>query len=239
MKSEVGMDGDEKTCIPFSQVCFKERFLGLLIFIVAMIIVGPLFEEFVGLSILIDALWTAIFVSAIYAISQKKRHILIAVLLALPMLGAIWTKHFVQYKALIVIGSLCGAAFFLFAIIQMLIFIYSQKEVTRDLIVGAAVVYLFMALMWTFIFVVVETLHPGSFNLPDGQGLTATRQFVYYSFVTLTTLGYGDITPVTGLARSLCILEAVIGQLYLVVQVAWLVGVHVSQSMLKRAGRDE
>jgi hypothetical protein len=233
------MDGDEKTCLPFSQVCFKERFLSLLIFIVAMIIVGPLFEEFVGLSILIDILWSAILVSAIYAVSQKKRHILIAVLLALPMLGSIWTKYFVQHKAVIVVGSLCGAAFFLFAIIQMLIFIYSQKEVTRDLIVGAAVVYLFMALMWTFIFVVVETLHPGSFNLPEGQGIEATRHFLYYSFVTLTTLGYGDITPITPMARSLCVLEAVIGQLYLVVQVAWLVGVHVSQSMLKRAGRDE
>ena len=121
------MDEDEKTCLPFSQVCFKERFLGLLIFIIAMIIVGPLFEEFVRLSILMDILWSAVFVSAIYAVSQKKRHIVIAVLLALPMLGAIWTKYFVQHKALMVVGSLCGAAFFLFAIIQMLIFIYSHK----------------------------------------------------------------------------------------------------------------
>jgi hypothetical protein len=233
------MDGDEKTCLPFSQVCFKERFLSLLIFIIIMLVVGPLFEEFVQLSILMDILWSAIFVSAIYAVSQKKRHIVIAVLLVLPMLGSIWTKYFVQNKALLVVGSLCGAAFFLFAIIQMLIFIYSQKKVTRDLIVGAAVVYLFMALMWTFIFIVVETLHPGSFNLPEGQDLEATRQFVYYSFVTLTTLGYGDITPISSLARSLCILEAVIGQLYLVVQVAWLVGVHVSQSMLKKSRQDE
>ena len=233
------MDGDEKTCLPFSQVCFKERFPSLLIFIIAMLILGPLVEEFVKLSILMDILWSAIFVSAIYAVSQKKRHIVIAVLLALPMLGSIWTKYFVQHKALLVVGSLCGAAFFLFAIIQMLIFIYSHKEVTRDLIVGAAVVYLFMALMWTFIFIVVETLHPGSFNLPEGQGFEATRQFVYYSFVTLTTLGYGDITPISSLARSLCVLEAVIGQLYLVVQVAWLVGIHVSQSVLKKSRQDD
>jgi hypothetical protein len=233
------MDGDKKTCLPFSQVYFKGRFLSLLIFIIAMIIVGPLFEEFVQLRILMDILWSAIFVSAIYAVSQKKRHIAIAVVLALPMLGSIWTKYFFQHKALIVVGSLCGAAFFLFAIIQMLIFIYGHKEVTRDLIVGAAVVYLFMALMWTFIFVVVETLHPGSFNLPEDLNIAATRQFVYYSFVTLTTLGYGDITPITSMARSLCILEAVIGQLYLVVQVAWLVGVHVSQSVLKRSRQED
>jgi hypothetical protein len=163
------MDGDEKTCLPFSQVCFRERFLSLLIFIIAMLILGPLVEEFVQLSILKDILWSAIFVSAIYAVSKKKLHIVIGVLLALPMLGSIWTKYFFQNKALIVVGSLCGAAFILFAIIQMLIFIYSHKEVTRDMIVGAAVVYLLMALMWTFIFVVVETLHPGSFNIPEGQ----------------------------------------------------------------------
>jgi voltage-gated potassium channel len=233
------MEEDERTCLPFRQVCFRERFLSLLIFIIAMIAIGPLFEEFVHLRILIDILWSAIFVSAIYAVSQKKHHILIAVMLALPMLASIWTKYFVQYKAITVIGGLCGAAFFLFAIIQMLTFIYSHKEVTRDMIVGAAVVYLFMALMWTFIFVVVETLHPGSFNFPEGQDIAASRQFVYYSFVTLTTLGYGDITPTTSLAKSLCILEAVIGQLYLVVQVAWLVGVHVSQSVLKKTRQDD
>ena len=233
------MDEDEKTCLPFSKVCFKERFLSLLIFIIAILIIGPLFEDFVRLRILMNILWSAIFVSAIYAVSQKKHHILIAALLALPMLGAIWSKHLVAHHPLQVVGYLCGVAFILFVIVQMLIFIYSHEEVTRDLIIGAAVVYLLMAVMWTFIFGVVETLNPGSFNIPEGQDVAATNHFLYYSFVTLTTLGYGDITPVTSLARALCILEAVIGQLYLVVQVAWLVGVHVSQSMLKRVGRDE
>jgi voltage-gated potassium channel len=233
------MDGDDRTCLPFSQVCFRERFSSLLIFVIALLVIGPLVEEFVRLRILMDILWSAIFISAIYAVSRKKHHILIAVLLALPMLGAIWSKYYVENKTVILVGSLCGAAFILFTIIQIVIFIYGHEEVTRDLIIGAAVVYLLMAIMWTFIFVAVETLHPGSFNIPEGQNIEANRQFLYYSFVTLTTLGYGDITPLTGLARSLCVLEAVLGQLYLVVQVAWLVGVHVSQSMLKKTGRDE
>ena len=233
------MDADEKTCLPFSQVCFKERFSGLLIFIMAILILGPLVDEFVRIRIFIDILWTAVFASAIYAVSRKKIHIIIAVLLALPMLGGIWSRHLVGQHSLQVVGYLCGVAFILFAIIRILIFIYSHKEVTRDLIIGAAVVYLLLAIMWTFIFIVVETLHPGSFNLPEGQSIETGEHFIYFSFVTLTTLGYGDITPVTRLARNLCTLEAVIGQLYLVVQVAWLVGVHVSQSMMKRAGRDE
>jgi hypothetical protein len=200
-----------------------------------MLIIAPIAEEFVRLRMLMDIFWSAIFIAVIYAVSHKKHHILIALLLALPMLGSIWSSYFVKLSAVVVIGALCGAAFFIFAIIQILIFIYSQKEVTRDLIVGAAIVYLLMALAWSFIFGAVESLHPGSFSIPEIQGMSASRHFLYYSFVTITTLGYGDITPVTSLARSLCVLEAVIGQLYLVVQVAWLVGVHVSQSMLKKS----
>jgi len=200
-----------------------------------MLIIVPLADEFVRLRMLMDIFWSAIFIAVIYAVSQKKHHILVGVLLALPMLGSIWSRYFVQYSALEVVGGLCGAAFFIFAIIQILIFVYTQKEVTRDLIAGAAIVYLLMALAWSFIFGVVESLNPGSFSIPDIEGISTSRSILYFSLVTITTLGYGDITPVTSLARSLCILEAVIGQLYLVVQVAWLVGVHVSQSMLKKS----
>ena len=224
---------DEQTCVSFGKWCFKGRFLTLLVLILAMLIVAPLMEEFVHLRMLMDIFWSAVFIAVIYAVSHKKHHILIATLLALPMLASIWSRYFVVSFSLQVVGGLCGAAFIIFAIIQILIFIYSQKEVTRDLIVGAAIVYLFMALAWSFIFGVVESLHPGSFSMPEIEGISTSRSFLYYSFVTLTTLGYGDIIPVTSLARSLCILEAVIGQLYLVVQVAWLVGVHVSQSRLK------
>jgi hypothetical protein len=200
-----------------------------------MLILAPLAEEFIHIRMLMDIFWSAVFIGVIYAVSHKKHHIFIALLLALPMLGSIWSRYFVKLSALEVVGGLCGAAFFIFAIIQILIFIYSQKKVTRDLIVGAAIVYLLMGLTWSFIYGVLESLHPGSFSLPEIQGISTSRHFLYYSFVTITTLGYGDITPVTSLARSLCVLEAVIGQLYLVVQVAWLVGVHVSQSMLKKS----
>jgi len=226
---------NDQTCSTSSRWYFKGRFLTLLVLILAMLIVAPLVEEIVHLRMLMDIFWSAVFIGVIYAVSHKKHRILIALILALPMLGAMWSKYFVVNSALEVVGGLCGAAFFIFAIIQILIFIYSQKKVTTDLIVGAVIVYLLMALAWSFIFGVVESMHPGSFSVPEVEGISTSRSFLYYSFVTLTTLGYGDITPVTSLARSLCILEAVIGQLYLVVQVAWLVGVHVSQSMLKKS----
>ena len=90
-----------------------------------------------------------------------------------------------------------------------------------------------MALMWAFIYRTLEMVHPGSFCISQSLFDEHSLVFVYYSFVTITTFGFGDISPATNLAGSLSVSEAVTGQLCLVVQVAWLVGVHVPQSMEK------
>jgi hypothetical protein len=116
-------------------------------------------------------------------------------------------------------------------VIIILSHITREKHVTEDVIFGAIVAYLLMAIMWSFMYSVVEDLHPGSFVIPEGPVKHSQFLFTYFSFVTIATLGYGDITPLTAAACSLSILEAIIGQIYLVVVVAWLVGMFVSQSI--------
>lgn len=195
-----------------------------------MILVTPLVQGFVGIHIVWNIFITGILVSGVYAISEKRRQIYIASVLALPMLVSMWSGYFgesIHYVE--IVGNLCGVAFFAYAIVNILHFIYSQDEVTRDLIAGAAVVYLLMAMMWLFIYRVVETAHPGSFAISTTQ-IHERMHFLYFSLVTITTLGYGDIVPTTSLASSLATLEAIVGQLYLVTTVAWLVGVRVTQS---------
>ena len=226
---------DQRARIPAGQPLHKGRFLYLLLMIASLLVIAPLVEEFVHLRLLVDIFWTAVFVSAVYAVSQKKHHLAIGVLLALPMLSSIWISYLLEHIGLRVFGYLCGAVFFVFTIVQILIFIFKQERVSRDLIVGAVLVYLLMALAWTFIIAILEILHPGSYAMAQTESGRGTWHFLYFSFVTITTLGYGDITPVTKLARSLCILEAVMGQIYLVVSVAWLVGMHVSQKMTERS----
>jgi hypothetical protein len=199
-----------------------------------MFIIAPLFEGLVKIRILLDIFFSAIFIAAIYAISQKRHVLWIALSLAVPMLFSLWSKYFVTTTFLILFGKMCGVVFYVFIITHFLRIIYAGREISLDLIFGAAVVYLLMALMWASIYYIVETIHPGSFVIPRTQTEELTLPFAYFSFVTITTLGYGEITPLSGLARSLCSLEAVIGQLYIAGLVAWLVGVHVSQSVEKR-----
>jgi voltage-gated potassium channel Kch len=101
--------------------------------------------------------------------------------------------------------------------------------VTRQTISAAIVVYLLIALMWTFIYRLMENLYPASFAIAHSKLMDAENLYLYFSLVTITTLGYGDITPIGRQVTSLAVLEAITGQIYLVVVVAWFVGMYVSR----------
>jgi len=105
--------------------------------------------------------------------------------------------------------------------------VLTAPRVTGSTIVGAVNAYLLMGIGWGLLFTVIETLAPGSFRFA-GDATGKITDLYYFSFTTLTTLGYGDMTPVSVPARSMAIAEALAGQLYLVVLVARLVSVHAS-----------
>ena len=90
--------------------------------------------------------------------------------------------------------------------------------------IGALCLYLLLGVLWTILFAFVELARPAAFHYAKDVPGDALENFMYYSFVTLTTLGYGDLTPVHPVARTLAYLEAVVGQLYIAVLVASLVG---------------
>jgi len=96
-------------------------------------------------------------------------------------------------------------------------------------LVGAACIYLLSGSMWGIVYFLLSVISPASFVGITGETWSEQlNEFTYHSFVTLTTLGYGDITPAAPVARTLNYLEAVLGQLYLTVLVASLVGIHIA-----------
>ncbi len=218
---------------PFTQVRVG-RFLFLLISILLMFVVRPFLEGQIGIGILLEIFFSLILLSGVYAVSQKTHQVVIGLALASPALVMRWLTHLVKSPVFSLVGNGFMILFFLYVVIVFLSYLFKEDEVTADVIMAAVCGYVFIGLMWAFVFSVLEALQPGSFRLGEGQS-EDIRNFTYYSFVTQTTLGYGDITPLTAPARSLSLLEAIVGQLYLAVLIARLVGIHISQSSIRKS----
>lgn len=182
-----------------------------------------------------DIFFTTTLIFGTYAASKKTYITITAASLALPMLVSIWLSRFVDMPSLIFVGDCFVIVFLAFLVVVILSFIFSEHEVTINVIYASIVVYLLIAIMWAFVYSVLESIHPGSFATGEGQIEAGRRLYIYYSFVTITTLGYGDITPTTDLASTYSFLEAVTGQLYIAILIARLVGIHIAQSMNKKA----
>ena len=122
-------------------------------------------------------------------------------------------------------ARLADVLFFGFTTAVLLYHVLADREVTADTLYGAVCVYLLSGVMWASLYGLVELLQPHAFQASSGQGVTRS-DLLFFSFVTLTTLGYGDITPVTSPARSLAVVEAVFGVLYNALLIARLVGLY-------------
>lgn len=195
----------------------------LLLFLVYPFIQG----DILGVSFL-DIFSTAILISTIYAVSRSRRYLFMAALFALPAIATNWAYQIVRTDWLNLVSDGLYALYFLFAACIILIDVLQGEKVTFDKIYGAICVYFLIGMIWASVFSVIQTCAPGSFMLSRTPAQQANESDLsYHSFVTLTTLGYGDIAPVSPPARSLSALEAMIGQLYLTVLVARLVGLHI------------
>ncbi len=217
--------------IPFTQIRIG-RFYLLLISISLTLALRPFLEGFIGIRLLMDIFITAILISGLYAASRKRRFFYVGLLIAFPALALHWLNYFVEVPSSFIVGKVFSALFFTFMVVLILNYLSKEKEITADVIAGAICGYLLIGLMWANFFSVLEILQPGSFQVPDHLS-TDSSYFTYYSYVTLTTLGFGDIIPMTNQARSLSLLEAIAGPIYLAILVARLVGMGISQSMGK------
>jgi hypothetical protein len=213
--------------IPFTDIQVG-RFLFLFISMVLMFVLRPFLTERVGIAYLMEIFLFLIFLSAVYAIRQKKSVFIIALLLVLLMEILALLSYLKDSPSLDVIGNILGGLLLAYTATIILFHLFREDKITGDMIMGAICAYFLMGLIWGFIYSTLEFFQPGSFQMPQGTVNQAT--FTYYSYVTLTTLGYGEITPISSPARSFALLEAMMGQLYLAVLIARLVGIHIAQS---------
>jgi hypothetical protein len=213
---------------PFARIKIG-RFSFLLISMFLVVVLRPFLADLFSLSILVEIFFTAILISGVYAFSQKRSVFITVLLLAFLTAVIHWYGHFVPSRSLDILGNVFSLLFTGTLTTLILVYLFNESEVTFDLIVGSICGYFIIGFFWTYLYSILEMFNAGSFLIPAGMG-TENTYFTYYSFVTLTTLGYGDMTPLSHPARSLSLLEAVVGQLYVAILIARLVGTHIAQT---------
>jgi len=137
-----------------------------------------------------------------------------------------WMTFFTPTLALQVWSGAWSIVAILVISLVLLAQVFRAGPVTAYRLQGAIAVYLLFGVGWAHAYHLTGLLHPGSFNTPPGE-IPSVLDWVYFSFITLTTVGYGDITPMMPIARTLAMGEALTGQLYLAVLIARLVAMEV------------
>jgi len=195
----------------------------LLALFLLLMVLQPFTEIAGGLPVRLG--WASLLVACIVAGASTRRLLIIGLLLGIPAVGLL----FVPGRVPTVAGGVLAIATLIFICFVILRRIFEHPVVTSATVSASLVVYLALGVMWAQAYRLVEHFYPNSFTGLSGTGaVDVERDLFYYSYVTLTTLGYGDIGPVSPEARALAITEAIVGQLYLVVLVAGLVGMHLA-----------
>jgi hypothetical protein len=204
---------------------------GLLIFIVGYLIVLNSLSEFSLGRVMARLLFSLIIVAGVVATFKQRWLHGFAMILAVATLALNWAEEIRPGGVLTTLNAGISLIYLGFLLAMVVVQVFREGPVTGHRVRGAIVVYLLLGGVWALLYQVVALTIPGAFRLPEslagGDPDALQRLMTYFSFVTLTTTGYGDITPVHPVARTLCMLEALVGQLYPAITLARLVSLAV------------
>ncbi len=209
----------------------SDSFLPLLVSLSLMLVLVPLSEPF---PLLYTVLGSLVLLSGMPAVLRDRSFRVTAGAALAMCLPLRWAAHFLgdQAPILILFSHTSVLIYFVILAAVVLVRVIAHPQVTRQTVIGAICGYLLIGYIFTFGYSVLTFFEPGSIVV-GGQPLGVEQagniehhvsELTYFSFVSLTTVGYGDIVPVTAVARAMAVVEVLVGQLYLAGFVARLVG---------------
>lgn len=214
-----------------------QPYLSLLIsFIVLMLLPGLVEGQFWASRLFDLSLFAVLIFGALAAKTEKKLFLPLVVLAALAIAskGTLWFLDDVWVTYIYLVSSALFLTIILYVFARH---VFLADKINANIIYGAVCFYLFLGTLFAIIYMGLEVLAPGAFSLPieiikSGSVFELHQplsELFYYSFVTQTTLGYGDITPVAPLAKNLSVLQAIAGQFYIAILIARLMGLYLVQ----------
>lgn len=221
------------------RVIRRSRYLLLLIALSILLVAYPFWgRDIIGLATFDIMLW-GVLLGGLWALHRDRRLLRIALGLAVTVFVANVATYLFPTREAVLASCLLDLVLLVFVTTIVLSHVVEEGTVGADRIFGAICGYLLIGLTWALIYGALDLVQPGSFDLGETPAMPITAgadpaphfadmdPMLYYSLVTLSTLGYGDIVAVTRAARSLSALEAIVGQLYMAVVVARLIGLHI------------
>jgi voltage-gated potassium channel len=214
----------------------NNRFRVLLTFLILMLLVSPFFEEEELAIGIIRILLSLALVAAVYAVSKRRRDLVIGGIIAAPSVIGRWLPDYNTSLPFFVAVTAATTLFLGFVTYMIVAEVARLRTVTFDTIFGAGCGYLLIGGIWAFIYSMINVVaHPGFvFNnvpsLPPAPDLVEQSRLIplfYFSFITLTSTGFGDILPLSPVAKGFAVSEAVIGQFYVAILVARLVSLQL------------
>jgi len=205
-------------------------FLSLLIAVVGALLVGPLLDT--GPRAVIDqALFSAVLIAAVVSVRRQRGQLIAAAAGALAAVGLGWAALVTGDDTIVLAWLLLTVLFLGFVIVSLLSVVFRTRRVVTDTVLGAICIYFLIGYAWGHGFAIIELRRPASFGgLDEAVEPGRLHALIYYSLGTLTTLSAGDIVPLTPPVRTLSVIEAATGQLYLTVLIARLVGLQIAES---------
>lgn len=199
----------------------------LLALLALLLVVSPVLHALPGGEYLENFIAILILVSSIGAVGGRKRtHLTAFVLGGSVLLMKVLNSLFPPFP--LWPFAVAGAMFCLFILTHMLLSVLSARSVNAEVLASAVCGYIFIGFGFALLYFFLETLFPGSFQSVGNQAFSMFDAF-YFSFITLSTIGYGDILPLSVAARTYAILESTLGLFYCSMLVARLVSMYESR----------
>lgn len=219
----------------------KWRHLALLISILLVFIATPFALTVPSGNFLLRVFAAAVIVSASSALSDRRGVFIVAIVLSglsLVVGGLLWAY---PQRWAVEVEHACLIILVLFFLVNIFRYVLRRGEVNADKIFAGICVYLLIGYAFTFSYALLDQFDPDSFapRLDNSNYIIHGMQMRYLSFATLTTIGYGDVVPRSPFARTLAMLEALAGQIYLAVFIARLVGLHIVYGLQPREDSEE
>jgi voltage-gated potassium channel Kch len=202
------------------------RFLAAL---VLLFVTAPFIEQFRNGATIDTALATVVMCMGVLAVGARRRTLVLAIIMVLPAVVGNWVNHLWPEHYPIEAVFAARLVFLAFVVARLLIFILRAPRVNSEVLCAGISIYLLLGLLWALGYMLVGHHDPNAFAFsvpPTSPHVMVRFNAFYFSFMTLTTVGYGDITPVSNVARMLAIMESMSGTLFVGVLIARLVSLY-------------